>query len=227
MKNVHSETNRSFYDRISHSYDLIAAASEHTVREMGEQALELQPGESVLEIGFGTGNSLLDFAERVGPDGMVYGIDISPRMRAVAENKLRSMNLLERASLKISDARQLPYDDHTFDAVFMSFTLELFPQADIPLVLEEIRRVLKPGGRVGIVAMSTQPDGDRAGALEKTYVWMHRHFPHIVDCQPIDLRQVLKEAKFTVGAEDMQEIWGMPVRVAIASPVPEVARQGA
>lgn len=225
MKNVHSETNRSFYDRISHSYDLIATAGEHTVREMGERALELQPGESVLEIGFGTGNSLLDFAERVGPDGTVAGIDISPRMRAVAENKLRSTNLLGRVTLRISDARQLPYEDGEFDAVFLSFTLELFPATDIPLVLDEIRRVLKPGGRMGIVAMSTVQDGDRASTLERSYVWMHRHFPHIVDCQPIDLHHLLKEANFTIAAEDHMEIWTMPVHVAVASPVPTVARQ--
>ncbi len=227
MKNVHTETNRAFYDRISQSYDLIAAAGEHTAREKGEQALGLQPGESVLEIGFGTGNSLLYFAERVGPAGAVTGIDISPRMRAVAENKLAQTGVGDRVTLKISDARQLPFKEDTFDAVFMSFTLELIPLEDIPLVLDEVERVLKPGGRLGVVAMATVREGERASALEKSYVWMHRHFPHIVDCRPIDVRPLLKTAHFTMASEEEIEIWTMPVRIAVASLAKSVARQEA
>lgn len=224
MKNVRSETNRSFYDRISHSYDLIADAGEHGARERGERALKLQPGESVLEIGFGTGNSLLEFAGRVSPGGRVAGVDISPKMREVAEKKLQENNLADRVELKIGDARQLPFDSATFDAVFMSFTLELFPQEDIPLVLDEVGRVLKPEGRVGIVSMATVRAGERASALEKSYVWMHRHFPHIVDCQPIDVRRLLEQAHFAVESEEDIEIWTMPVRIAVGTLAAVAAR---
>jgi len=223
MKNVHSETNRSFYDRISRSYDLIADSGEHAAREQGEQALDLQPGEAVLEIGFGTGNSLLEFAKRVGPEGSVAGVDISPKMRAVAEEKLRAKGLGDRVTLKIGDARQLPYDDGVFDAAFMSFTLELFPLEDIPLVLNETARVLKPEGRAGVVCMATVPEGARASALEKTYVWMHRHFPHIVDCQPIDVVRLLSESGFSIAAEQEIEIWTMPVRIVVGRLAPVTA----
>ena len=215
MKNVHSETNRAFYDRISHSYDLIADAGEHAAREKGERALDVQPDEAVIEVGFGTGNSLVDFAERVGPLGMVGGVDISPRMLALAEAKLREHRLACRIDLKIGDGRQLPFEDDTFDAAFMSFTLELFPLEDIPLVLSEIARVLRPGGRAGIVAMARPREGERASAFEKSYVWMHRHFPHIVDCQPIDVCRFLEEAHFAVTSEENMEIWTMPVRIAV------------
>jgi ubiquinone/menaquinone biosynthesis C-methylase UbiE len=221
MKNVHSETNRSFYDRISHSYDLIADAGEHTAREKGERALYLQPGESVLEIGFGTGNSLLYFVECVGPDGAVAGVDISPRMRDVAEEKLRARSLQDWVCLKIGDARQLPFDDNHFDAVFMSFTLELFPATDIPLVLDEVERVLKPDGRTAVVAMASPNELERASTLERTYVWMHRHFPHIVDCQPINAASFLKNTNFAITSEEEVEIWTMPVRITVGqlSPV--------
>jgi len=217
MKNVHSETNRSFYDRISHSYDLIADAGEHAAREQGERALDLKPGESVLEIGFGTGNSLAAFAEATGPSGTVAGIDISPRMLEVALKKLHDRKVADRVTLKIGDARQLPYDDDHFDAAFMSFTLELFPTEDMPMVLSELRRVLKSDGRLGIVAMATVPDGERSSVLEKTYVWMHRHFPHIVDCQPIDVCRLLEDAHFTIASSQDVEIWTMPVRIAVGS----------
>ncbi|MEO8166149.1 MAG: hypothetical protein ABI619_12210, partial [Betaproteobacteria bacterium] len=50
-----------------------------------------------------------------------------------------------------------------------------------------VRRVLKPGGRFGTVSMATTPPGQTDSLLERTYKWMHEHFPHIVDCQPIDV----------------------------------------
>ena len=59
----HHESNRDFYDRISNAYDFIADSSEHQAREMGEKALALQAGERVLEIGYGTGNTILDLAQ--------------------------------------------------------------------------------------------------------------------------------------------------------------------
>ena len=77
-------TNQSFYDRISHAYDLISDAGEHKARETGELALDIQAGEHVLEIGYGTGNSMIHLAEAVGDSGTVAGIDVSTGMQQVA-----------------------------------------------------------------------------------------------------------------------------------------------
>ena len=71
----------------------MADASEHEMRELGEQALRLAGGESVLEIGFGTGNSILNLAKLVGAEGKVCGIDISPGMLQVAQEKVDQANL--------------------------------------------------------------------------------------------------------------------------------------
>ena len=120
-------TNQSFYDRISHAYDLISDAGEHKAREQGEQTLNVQSGENVLEIGFGTGNTLLHLAEAVGQSGRVSGIDVSTGMLEVATRKVESKGLADRVDLSVGDARQLSYKDDSFDAVFASFTLELFP----------------------------------------------------------------------------------------------------
>lgn len=212
----HHESNRTFYDRISHFYDTIADAGEHKAREAGEAALSLQAGESVLEIGFGTGNSLVTFANQVGDGGSVAGIDVSPGMKAVAEKKLQERGISGKVKLKVGDARELPFEDDAFDAVFSSFTLELFPIEHIPNVLQEVVRVLKPGGRMGIVSMSMVKEGDHPSLLESTYVWMHRHFPHIVDCQPIDVRKHVGEAGLSFASEDEVKIWTMPVAVVVA-----------
>jgi ubiquinone/menaquinone biosynthesis C-methylase UbiE len=211
----HHESNRAFYDRISKAYDLLADANERAARQAGVQALDLKPGEQVLEVGFGTGNEILDLAERVGSTGRVCGIDISPGMLAVAQSKLDQARPAATVELRLADARQLPYDDGSFDAAYSSFTLELFPDEDIPVALGEIRRVLRPGGRLGVVAMSKVKPGQHASMLEHIYIWMHRHFPHIVDCHPIDVAGVVSAAGFRVAKQSDLEIWSLPVAVVV------------
>lgn len=213
----HHESNRKFYDRISQAYDLIADAGEHKARQAGEAALEVRAGESVLEIGFGTGNSLLTFANQVGDTGSLFGIDISDGMLRVAQTKVIESGLDSRVHLSVGDARELPYESDFFDAVFTSFTLELFPLNEIVSVLAEVKRVLKPGGRIGIVSMSKVREGEHPSMLENAYVWMHRHFPHLVDCQPIDVPGYLAEAGMRIVSQDEIKIWTMPVAIIVAT----------
>jgi demethylmenaquinone methyltransferase/2-methoxy-6-polyprenyl-1,4-benzoquinol methylase len=211
----HHESNRHFYDRIAGAYDLIADANERAARQAGVAALGLRPGEAVLELGFGTGNEVLDLAGLVGSTGRVAGIDVSPGMLAVANRKLAAAAPKTPVDLRVGDARSLPFGDGEFDAAYTSFTLELFPAADIPVVLAEAKRVLRPGGRIGVVSMATVRPGQHASLLERTYVWMHRHFPHLVDCRPIDTEAVVAAAGFrATGVRDL-EIWTMPVRVVV------------
>jgi demethylmenaquinone methyltransferase/2-methoxy-6-polyprenyl-1,4-benzoquinol methylase len=210
------ESNKAFYDRISKAYDLIADHDEHLAREAGERSLGLLAGERVLELGFGTGNSIVNLARLVGDSGNVVGIDVSSGMLEVAQGKVDREGLGGRVELKIADARELPYGPETFDAVFASFTLELFPEDQIPDVLAEVDRVLRPGGRLGIVSMAQVKRDDHPGLLERAYIWMHRHFPHIVDCRPIDVAQVVTAAGFEVVEQTDFSIWTMPVALVIS-----------
>jgi ubiquinone/menaquinone biosynthesis C-methylase UbiE len=209
------EANRAFYDRISGVYDWLADANEGPVRRAGVAALGVKPGERVLELGFGTGNEVLELAGLVGPAGAVAGIDVSPGMLQVAHEKLAERKPAAAVELTVGDARRLPYPDESFDAVYTSFTLELFPEDDVTLVLAEVWRVLKPGGRVAVVSMATPKGSEPNTLLERGYVWMHRHFPHIVDCRPIDPAAVVSAAGFTVASETRMAIWTMPVAVVV------------
>lgn len=207
---------KRFYDRISLVYDAIADVSEHRAREKGLDLLSIQPGETVLEIGFGTGYSLVQLAEAVTTQGQVLGIDISTGMREVARGRLDDARLTSRVELTVAEVPPLPYDDASVNAVSMSFTLELFPLDLIPTVLAEIRRVLKPTGRLGLVGMTTQGPDHKGSLLERGYRWAHHHFPHIIDCQPIDAVQFLEQAGFRITAQTDMEIWTIPVIALVA-----------
>jgi len=208
---------QKFYERISHAYDLIADAGEHVARERGLELLQVQPGESVLEIGYGTGHSLVTLAKTVGAEGKVTGVDISEGMRKVAENRVSAAGVAERVELLVGDVPPLSFPDATFDVVTMSFTLELFPLEVIPVVLAECRRVLKPSGRLGVVSMATVESSQDESLLERTYIWMHIHFPHIVDCQPIPLENLLTEAGFHLQRHERMELFTMPVAIAVST----------
>jgi ubiquinone/menaquinone biosynthesis C-methylase UbiE len=208
---LHVDT-RTFYDRISTAYDLIADAGERTCRNQGLIALNASPRERVLEVGFGTGHALASLSSAVGSTGQVCGVDISSGMLAVARRTVVGSGA-GRVSFALDDARSLCFRDAVFDAAFMSFTLELFESADIPVVLAEIRRVLRPAGRVVVVAMA---EAERPTTITDVYQWLHRHFPHFVDCRPINVIEVLERAAFRTTRTDMMSIWGLPVASVVA-----------
>ena len=118
----------------------------------------------------------------------------------------------DRVSLACGDAESLPFRADSVDAVFMSFTLELFDTPEIPVVLAECRRVLRPGGRIGVVAMQ---QNDPPGTALRMYAWAHTLFPNYVDCRPIFASQAIKEAGFTVIADGRGAMWGLPVRIVV------------
>jgi ubiquinone/menaquinone biosynthesis C-methylase UbiE len=206
---------RAFYDRISSAYDLIADAGEHRCRARGLEALEVREGERALEVGFGTGHALVALATAVGDSGSVSGVDISAGMEKVARRRLHDAGLEDRVELAVAAVPPLPYEDARFDVASLSFTLELFPVEQIPEVLAEIRRVLRPGARLGVVAMAETAEGQRESVLTHTYKWLHRHFPHIVDCQPIDAAGHLERAGFELAVAERLAIWSLPVAVLV------------
>ena len=207
------EEARRFYDRLSRFYDFLTAVFERKYAEMALEGLSIKEGETVLEIGFGSGHCLKRIAQSVGQTGKAYGIDISTGMLEVTKKKLEKAKLMDRAELYCGDAASLPYDDNTFDAVFMSFTLELFDTPEIPEVLEEVKRVLKPKGRLGVVSMSKE-DGEPR--LLRLYEWVHKKLPKYADCRPIYVEQSLKDAGYEIKSREKVRLFGLPGEIVIA-----------
>ncbi len=204
---------RAFYDKISRFYDLLSERSEAPVRHCALALLRAAPGESVLEIGCGTGHCLVALARAVGPRGKVFGLDLSEKMLKLAKFHAAKAGLRERVVLRRGDATRLPWPDQSMDALFMSFTLELFDTPEIPIVLRECRRVLRPSGRIAIAGLSKSGSGGRA---VKMMEWGHRHFPNFLDCRPIYVRAALEQAGFNIQTALRRRLW-LPVEIVLGT----------
>ena len=202
-----------YYNRISVVYDWLVGIFERTHAEKALSYLEIKNGEIVLEIGFGTGHCLQRIALSVGKTGKAYGVDISDGMLHLTKKKLEKAGLMDRVELYHGDASKIPLGDETLDAVFMSFTLELFDTPEIPQLLNEIKRVLKTGGRLGVVSLSRTKGNSIAVQI---YEWIHGKWPKYVDCRPIYLEQFLRKAGYTIQSKDMDNLLVLPLEIVVA-----------
>ncbi|MGE5265400.1 MAG: class I SAM-dependent methyltransferase [Acidobacteriota bacterium] len=198
------------YDRISGWYDLLEGDWERAPKKTALHGLRIREGDRVLEIGCGTGETLLQIAEATGSSGRVHGLDLSPRMLARASARLARSNLFKQVTFENADATLLPFRDGYFDAIFMSFVLELFDTPEIPTVLHECRRVLRAGGRMGIVALS-QAGG--SNWMREVYERGHAKFPNLLDCRPILVKAALEEAGVHTLESVLVSLWGLPVEI--------------
>lgn len=144
------------------------------MNQLGLEALDVQPGESVLELGFGPGAAL----ERIAAgDAFVAGIDPSEQMVRQAGRRLRAAVTSGRAEVKLGSTAAIPYEDARFDRVLTVNTIYFW--TDPPADLREIRRVMKLGGRFVLVFRGDQADGalmvngmPREAAVDDVIAWL-------------------------------------------------------
>jgi ubiquinone/menaquinone biosynthesis C-methylase UbiE len=210
---LNREVTQRNYDRLSHLYDLLAGGSERALSQLGLRALAAQPGESILEVGYGTGQALAKLAAEVGEKGTVLGIDLSAGMAAKACRRMKTSRSWGQILLTVADGVQMPFKAASVDAIWMAFTLELFCETDALLVVKECRRVLKSGGRLGVVYLAKT---GKPGWMERLYGWAHRSFPVVIDCHPIELDRLLAAADFQLIVSNRHLLWGLPVDIMVA-----------
>jgi ubiquinone/menaquinone biosynthesis C-methylase UbiE len=127
---------------------LLANIMAHETAALNERAVRLvepSPSDWVLEIGFGHGRTVERLVKAV-PQGRVCGLDVSPAMLDMAVRRNRRAVAEGRVELRMSDAASIPFADQRFDKALTVHTLYFW--SDPIACLREIRRVLKPRGRL-------------------------------------------------------------------------------
>jgi ubiquinone/menaquinone biosynthesis C-methylase UbiE len=157
---------------------LLTLGRETAFREKMLRFAVLQPGESVLDIGCGTGTLAIAAKRQVGPTGAVSGVDASSEMLARAEKKARRLGV--EVSFKCGSAQSLPFSAAQFDVVLSTMMLHHLPKSSRREMAGEVRRVLKPGGRVLVI------DFGRTGQNKKS-IFDHIHGRH----GRVDLKEVV------------------------------------
>lgn len=139
------------YDFYSPFYDFLFGWIEEPRLRRGIEALGIEPGQQVLDIGVGTGISLPLYPKSC----RVVGIDQSPGMLAKARRKVRRLRL-SHVELHAMDAQNLQFADASFDRVFSSLVISVVP--DPVRMVQEILRVARPGARIVIVNHFRSPN---------------------------------------------------------------------
>ena len=164
-------------------------------------AVELRPGEHVVDVGSGPGFLCAEMAEVVGASGRVHGIDISESMVTISQRRCAT---LSHVKFRVGDATQLAFPDADFDVAVSTQVYEYLSDGDLRTALRELHRVLRPGGR----ALILETDGDsivwhatdRARMARVLAAWEE----HCADFHlPPRLSQELIRAGFRVGRRDV------------------------
>jgi demethylmenaquinone methyltransferase / 2-methoxy-6-polyprenyl-1,4-benzoquinol methylase len=157
---------RSVFDSVAPKYDvmndLMSAGLHRIWKRYTITVANPQPGQQVLDIAGGTGDLARAFAQRVGPTGRVVHTDINEAMLREGRNRLLDEGLV--LPTMVCDAEKLPFADNSFDYVSVAFGLRNMTHKD--QALAEMRRVLKPGGKLLVLEFSRV-----AKPLEKAYDW--------------------------------------------------------
>lgn len=180
---------RDLYDRMAFSYDYWGAATDSRAHETALDFGAIEDGETVLEVGVGTGR-LFSRMARGNPSGRNCGVDISRGMLARAARRVGTIH--GENLLGIASAYDLPFAEESFDIVFGAYILDILPDDAFEAVLREWNRVTKPGGRLVLANMAR---GDRWYCG----LWgvLYRLHPKIMGgCRPVSVAPYLAPAQW-------------------------------
>lgn len=195
------------YGRIAPLYDLWAWLTERDARDRCLELAAIRDGEDVLEVAVGTGLAFVKVLE-ANPSGHNAGIDLTAGMLARAEKRARRTGL-DCYDLCLADAYALPFRSDSFDVLVNNYLFDLLPERDFATVLEEFRRVLRPGGRLAMVNMTH-------GERWYNGIWsrLYRIHPALLGgCRPVSLLPVVRHCGFRETSREYVSQFSFPSEV--------------
>ena len=198
---------RRIYDRLAVIYPLVERF-EGRVKAHALELLDLPTAQHVLDVGVGPGGELAAMRAQLAPDAHLVGIDISVAM-------LRRARRYGTGPILQANAAYLPFRDRVFDRLFAAYVLDLLPPAEVNRALAEFYRVLAPGGRAVVVAMT---EGITAGSRLLIAVWkgMYTLSPSLcAGCRPLRLSPSAEKAGFRVRHKEVVVEFGFPSEVLV------------
>lgn len=158
----HERRSRAHYDRRAGLYDwanriaaFLRGTSGTRERRKAVRRLQVKPGDRVLEVCVGTGTNMPALSKHIGQSGSIVGLDISRGMLGVCQRKAARQRL--DPQLIEGEAGHLPFEDAAFDAVLHHGGIAEF--GDKQSAINEMFRVVRPGGRVVICDVGLHEDG--------------------------------------------------------------------
>ena len=147
---------REVFDSVATKYDVMNDLMSMGVHRLWKRfAIDIvgpRPGQKILDLASGTGDLAAKFVKAVGPEGEVFSSDINASMLGEGRERLTDAGLVGNINFVLASAESLPFDSNYFDAVTISFGLRNVTHKD--KALEEMYRVLKPGGRAMVLEFS-------------------------------------------------------------------------
>jgi demethylmenaquinone methyltransferase/2-methoxy-6-polyprenyl-1,4-benzoquinol methylase len=184
------------YNRRSWVYSKTVARMEWSNHLTALEMANIKTSETVLEVAVGPGLAITELARRIGRETRIYGVDTSTGMLALARQNLTAHGF-SNFDLKEADSRQLPFEENTFDLLYNGYMLDLIPEQDMPGILSEFYRVLKPGGRMVLLNMSKRNETIRT-SREFLYSILPAKFVlyFLGGCRPVLMEGKTKDTGF-------------------------------
>lgn len=147
-----ADRTRQVYDRLAVVYPISTYLFHARAHRCALEAAEVRDGMKVLEVATGSGE-MFRRVVRANPNGACVGVDLSPNMAHRTHHRVRREFPEAAAYCQAVDARYMPFRSESFDVVLCCYLLELLAAEDIVRALAEIRRVLRPKGRLALVCI--------------------------------------------------------------------------
>lgn len=206
------------FDHVARHYFWIMGFMEIKPNNIALRMAEIKNEEKVLDIGFGTGWVLERLVPLVGKEYTTYGLDYSEGMKKISLQNLAKKKFETSVELTTANVKKMPYADNSFDVVFVSFLIDLLQKEDIPKALAEMKRILKPDGRLIVVSMTKQGRGIYRAA-RWLYEWMYHKWPTVLgyrtSCRPIYIENDVLRAGFQIDEYQLTSITGFLFPIAV------------